>query len=721
MLQLFKTNDRKIVVKEAPAPVCDANEVLIETKYSIISSGTETMAFKNNESGSLISSLQKKQEKLQAAYKFLNEKGIQEFIRKYNSQGNLSSVSGYSLSGVVIEKGINVNEFEIGDRVSAAGSGFASHAEIVCVPKNLVAKIPDNVEFLDAAFATIGAIALQGVRLNKPQFGETICVVGLGLIGIITSQILKSQGCRVIGIDINEKRLQYAAKYNIDYLFLASADDLISNIKKISNGYGADAAIITAASKSSDPINQAAKYLRKKGKLTIVGAVGMELNREPFYEKEIQMTVSCSYGPGRYDDKYEIAGVDYPYAYVRWTEKRNLEAFLWALSRNLIDARSLVTETYEIQNSDKAFEQIIKNPDENIAIAIKYSRDIFEKNKNTIYFKFDEKEKKYLQNKEKIGIGVIGAGGYANRTHLPLIYKNNDFKLVGISSKTSKSCLKAASEFQAEYASTDYLQLLNDSKIEAVIISSRHNLHFQMTIDALTRGKNVLVEKPMALKKEEVLKLAEIAQSKGLILAVGYNRRYSPIAVKIKSLLEKELKPFLISYRINAGFVEKDSWVQDPLIGGGRIIGEGCHFIDFCNYLIGDEIESVKASAISPNGSTVINYDNYFAALKYKNGSMALINYTALGADEQPKELIEIFVNGKSIVVEDFVECKFFGFKEKNIKLKTQNKGREEQLKEFAKAIKGQPNNLITLEESASAALTAIEINDIILNAFLNN
>lgn len=721
MLQLFKTNDGKITVKEAPAPVCDDNEVLIETKYSIISSGTETMAFKSEKTESFFSSLIKKKQKIQAAYNYLKEKGIEELLRKYRSQGNVSSVSGYSASGIIIEKGKKVTEFNVGDRVAAAGSGFASHSELICVPKNLVVKIPDNVDFIDAAFSTIGAIALQGVRLARTDFGETVCVVGLGLIGIITSQILKSKGCNVIGVDINEKRLAAARKFGINNLFNANDEFLANNIKKITKGYGADAAIITASTSSSDPINNSAKFLRKKGRMVLVGAVGMNLERSEFYEKEIEFVVSCSYGPGRYDPKYEIYGIDYPYEYVRWTENRNLEAFLFALSQKLIDVKSLVTKQYEIENADLGFQELIRNPDDHLAIAIKYSRSLEEKNKNLIYCDFSFKINNRKIKNDKIGIGVIGAGGYANRTHLPIIYKSSDFKLIGVSAKTSKSCLKTANEFQAEYSTTDYLNILRDSKVEAVIISSRHNLHYQMTIDALNHGKHVLVEKPLALTKPEALKTIEIAKNKGLILAVGYNRRYSPISIKVKELLRKELKPYVISYRVNAGFVDNKSWVQDPEIGGGRIIGEGCHFIDFFNYLIEEEIESVNAFSISPNGNTINAHDNYTAIIKYKDGSTAILNYVSIGSDKQSKEYIEIFANGKSMVVDDFVDCKFYGFKEKDIRLKYQNKGREEQLKEFAKAIKGEPNRLISLQESALATLVSIEINEIINKSITNN
>lgn len=710
MKQLFKTGKKQFVVDEVPAPLMESNEIQIEVYSSLISSGTETMGVKKNgasKSGK-ISSLVSNFER---GYNFLLEKGATELLRKLEARDNISTTSGYSVAGVVKSVGSEIKEFKPGDRVAAAGSGIASHAEVVCIPKNLVVKIPEKVSFKEAAFTTIGSIAMQGVRQGKVAVGESVVVIGLGLIGNIAAQILKSSGCRVIGVDLSEGKVNLAKELGVHDGLIASENTVVNDVMKLTGNIGADAVLIYAASASSSIVNEAMQMVRKKGRVVVIGAVGMDINRSPFYEKEVDFTISSSYGPGRYDDDYEIKGIDYPVAFVRWTENRNMQSFLWLLENKMINVENLITDEFDIGDAVKAYEKILTSPGDTLAVVLNYpSKNDDRKFESTVVLS----EMPVLRKKEVVNISIIGAGGFASRTYLPAIYKMNDINLRGIATKTGKSAKKIAADFKADFCTTDYSEILKDSSTEAVIIASRHNQHFEMAKNSLEAGKHVLVEKPLALKREELKILSETAKNKRLLLGVGYNRRYSPLTRKIKEALSKELGPVLINYRVNAGFIPAESWVQDREIGGGRIIGEVCHFYDFINFLIKDELVEFTAQKIDANSSTVVSNDNFTSSLKFKNGSMGIVTYTSLGHKELSKEYIEIFVNGKSIVLDDFSSLSFFGFNRKNVELKFQNKGQTEQLVEFIKAVKGETSDFITIDDSVFATRIAIEIDDIL-------
>ncbi|MBL1215455.1 MAG: Gfo/Idh/MocA family oxidoreductase [Ignavibacteriae bacterium] len=711
MKQLFKTGNKKFIVKDVPAPSVGDGEILIEVKNSLISSGTETIGLKGDRK-SAGGAITKKVSELKKASSYIADKGYEEFLRKLKSRDNIASASGYSVSGIVINKGKNIIDFEIGDRVAAAGSGIAGHAEVVSVPKNLVTKLPDPVDFVEASFTTVGSIALQGVRQANVQLGENAVVIGLGLIGLLTVQILKASGCRVFGIDLNRERVDFAKSLGMDYGFVEGEDAVVDNIKSLTSQAGADSVLICAATPSSEPANQALQIARKKGKVVIVGLVGMDLIRGPFYMKELDFTISCSYGPGRYDANYEEKGIDYPIGYVRWTENRNMQAFLWMLSQKMIDVKALISGYYDIENSVQAFQQIISKSKQTIAVVLNYpnsdvDRKLLKKTTGSTSVQKIEKNK-------EINFAVLGAGGFASRTHLPLIHKLKDTNLLAVATKTGKSAQKIADDFGANYCSTDYSEILNDNSVDCVIIASRHNLHFPMAIDSLKHKKHILLEKPMGIFSEEVESLEKLASESKVVFAVGYNRRYSPLAVEAKKILSRENSPMIINYRVNAGVIPIEHWTQQKDIGGGRIIGEGCHFFDLMNFFIESEVESISADYINVDNQSVIAKDNVVTTIKYKNGSIGNLIYTSISSTKQSKEYIEVHSNGKSIIIDDFTKLKLFGFSRKDIELKKQNKGHEEQMIEFIKKVKGQKSELITINESTLAAKISIFVDSLL-------
>lgn len=709
MKQLFKSKDKQIIIDDVPAPAISDNEVLIEVKKSLISTGTEAMGFQGTTG---VQYLQNSFSNGKKVKNFLLEKGYTELMRKIKSRSDIAYASGYSVSGIVKDKGKNIKNFEIGDEVAAAGSGYASHAEMVAVPNNLVIKKPASVTFEQAAFTTIGSIALHGVRQSKVAVGETVAVIGLGLIGLITIQILKAAGCKVIGIDIDQRKLVKALYLGIDEVFLANKPNLSNDILHTVNNIGVDSTIICASTESDDPVNLAASITRKKGRVVVVGAVGMKLSREQFYKKELEFTVSCSYGPGRYDQNYEEKGIDYPVSYVRWTENRNMESFLWMLTQGKIDVDTLISDCYSINDANKAFQKIMDKSQLTFGIILDYPTVKIENkiNKKVLV----RSPLNYMYTKNLINIAVIGTGGFAKKTYLPFIDKNDELLLSAVSAKTGLSAKKTAKEYGAEYCTTDYKEIIADKSIDAVIIATRHNLHYQMAYEAIMSGKHVLLEKPMGLTNTEVEELKELVQGHNTVFSVGYNRRYSPLIDLSKKMLKEEIGPMLITYRINAGFIPPEDWTQDPDIGGGRIIGEACHFIDLMNYLTGSSVEKISVQHLDIDDQTVLSNDNFAATLKYENGSLGMLIYTSLGNNELSKEKIEIFINGKSIVIDDFNSLKAFGIPGIDTSLKKQNKGHAAQFNEFIKAIQGKKNKLLDVNEAADAALTANKINTMI-------
>lgn len=543
---------------------------------------------------------------------------------------------GYCNVGKVIEVGEGVSEFAIGDRVASNGP----HAEFVCVPLNLAVQIPDNVTNEEACFTVIGSIGLQGIRLLNPGFGETIVVSGLGLIGILSAELLFANGCRVIGFDMDQAKVNLAREKGIEAICLTPEMDPVRLVENMTRGIGADGVLITASTKDSTLVSQAARMSRKRGRIVLVGVTGLELNRSEFYEKELTFQVSCSYGPGRYDENYESRGQDYPLPFVRWTEKRNFEAILSAIGRGVLKVKPLISEMVELENYLEIYGNIGEK--RTLASLLKYSTGSTPESTVSI---------NGMVSSGKKGIGIIGAGNFTKMTMLPILKKANA-NIQFIASNTGVSGTFLARKYGIGNSTTDYKEILKSDSAGLVIITTRHNLHGPMAIDALVAGKDVFVEKPMAISVSELFKIENALQKSGKTISVGFNRRFSPFSVKMKQILGENPGPISVIANMNAGFIPKESWVHDLAVGGGRIVGEACHFVDLISYLTGSRVDSVSMIALGTNPDA--QTDNASIHLKYSNGSIGIINYLASGSKAYSKERVEVYFSGKNLILDNF-------------------------------------------------------------------
>jgi len=594
---------------------------------------------------------------------------------------------GYCNVGKVIAVGEGVTEFKTGDRVASNGP----HAEFVCIPKNLVAAIPDNVTDEEAAFTVIGSIGLQGIRLVNPQLGETIVVVGLGLIGLITAELLVANGCRVIGIDLDPNKVAIANSKGVIAISPRTGVDVVKYVTNITDGIGADGVIITASAKTDEIIAQAAKMSRKRGRIVLVGVIGLNISRADFYEKELSFQVSCSYGPGRYDDRYEKEGIDYPLPFVRWTEKRNFMAVLQAIATKKLDVASLVTERILLQDFEKIYNNI-SNQD-SIASILEYP----ENSSNAVSVTITEGS--FAPGNG--GIGIIGAGNFTSMTMLPVL---SEIKapLHAIASAAGLTGTTLAKKHHIGKSTTDYKTILNDPAIDLVIITTRHNEHAHMALEALQAGKHVFVEKPLALNKEELNSIIN-AYTGQKTLTVGFNRRFSPHMRKAKELVGDV--PMNVIATMNAGNIPANVWVHDMKVGGGRIVGEACHYMDLITYLTGSRIKSVCMNAMGQNPQA--NTDNASILLEYENGSTGVINYFANGSKAYSKERIEIYAQERTLITDNFRLTEGFGFKNFS-KLKTTiDKGHAAQFKLLVERVKNGGAPLIPFEETVNTTLAS--------------
>jgi predicted dehydrogenase/threonine dehydrogenase-like Zn-dependent dehydrogenase len=597
---------------------------------------------------------------------------------------------GYCNAGEVIALGEGVTEFAIGDRVASNGH----HAEIVCIPKNLVAKIPDNVSYEEASFTVIGAIGLQGIRLVNPTIGETIVVVGLGLIGLITAELLLANGCNVIGFDFDQQKVNLANSKGI-HAFVATTTDVVKTTESLTNGIGADGVIITASTSSHDVISQAAKMCRKKGRIVLVGVVGLNIQRADFFKKELTFQVSCSYGPGRYDDEYEQHGIDYPIGYVRWTEKRNFETILKAISRKQLDVESLITERVPLKDYLNIYSNIGLG---SIASILEYDTKV-DKQKTIVPVK------QFGHRPAKGVIGIIGAGNFTKMTMMPAL-KGSGAHYKYISSAGGVTAQSVAKKYGFEFSLTDYTEIIKDKEVDLVMITTRHNMHAKMVMDALRAGKNVFVEKPLALKVEELEQIVQIYESsiEPITVDVGFNRRFSPFAEKAKKLFGSSVIPLNIVVTMNAGFIPSEVWVHDMNVGGGRIIGEACHFVDFMTFLTGSKVKEVLMCGLGDNPAD--NTDNAIITLKFSNGSQGVINYFSNGNKAYSKERVEIFGQGKTLIIDNFRKMTGYGFKGFSSYSSTLNKGHKKQFMSLVENVKNGHGPLIPFDELVNTTKT---------------
>lgn len=638
----------RTILEEVPAPLVKKGHVLIKTHRSLVSLGTEKMLVEFGKS-SLISKARQQPDKVKQVLDKIKTEGLIPTLEAVFNKLDEPLPLGYCNSGEIIAVGDGVTEFAIGDRVASNGA----HAQFVCVPKNLVAKVPDSVSYEDACFTVIGSIGLQGIRLAEPTIGETFVVIGLGLIGLLTSQLLLANGCRVVGFDFDESKLILARKYGVE-AFNSSLNDPIKIVEQLTDSIGADAVLITASTKSNEVISQSAAMSRKRGRIILIGVIGLDIQRADFYKKELSFQVSCSYGPGRYDEDYEFKGNDYPLAFVRWTEKRNFETILNAIERKKIDVTSLITERVPLENYITIYNNLSKGA---IASIIEYPNPT----KNDFSNKIGTQARKSLRSSGNV-VGVIGAGNFTKMTMMPAL-KGSTISLKYIASAGGLTAKSLANKYGFEFSTTDYFTILNDPQVDLVLITTRHNQHASMVINSLKAGKHVFVEKPLAIKQDELNEIIDVYNnlSSQLLITVGFNRRFSPFSLKAKELLGTNTPPINVIATMNAGYIPNDVWVHDMNTGGGRIIGEACHFIDLISFFTGSMVKEVYMSSLGKKPSE--NTDNAIITLKYANGSQGVINYFANGSKKYPKERIEIYSQERTLVIDNFKSLKGYGFK----------------------------------------------------------
>lgn len=677
------------ILEEVPVPQVKPGYILIKTTHTLVSLGTERMLVEFGKAN-LIDKARQQPDKVKQVLDKIKTDGLQPTLEAVFNKLGQPLPLGYCNVGKVIAVGKGVTEFMIGDRVASNGH----HAEYVCVPKNLVARIPDNVSDEEAVFTVIGSIGLQGIRLLNPQLGETIVVIGLGLIGLVTAQLLKANGCKVIGIDYDRQKVNLASGLGIQAISPEEGTDPVKFVLEQTEHIGADGILITASSKSNDVIHEACEMSRKRGRIILVGVIGLNMRRDDFYKKELSFQVSCSYGPGRYDENYENKGQDYPLPYVRWTEKRNFETILQTISSGTLNVRPLITEEVDLNQYLEIYGDMRKKG----AIASILRFPEISKTETTISVgSHDFRTGKGV-------IGIIGAGNFTSSTIIPALNKvNANIKYIASAQGLSAKIL--AKKANAEYATSDYNVILEDPEVDLVIISTRHNLHAPMVIETLKMGKSVFVEKPLCLNTIEMDTIIEAYKEnpEQVTLTVGFNRRFSPFAEKMKELAGNGPKNIIAT--MNAGFIPADSWVHDVDTGGGRIIGEACHFIDLCSFLADSDVTAVCMNAMGVN--PLENTDNASILLRYANGTNAVINYFANGSKSYAKERIEVFSQEHVLILDNWRKLEGFGIKGFSSLKGNMDKGHKRQFELLNERIKNGGNPLIPFDSIINTTRTS--------------
>ena len=686
--------DGKTIVLEAPKPIPMPHHCLIESSCSLISSGTEKTLVDFGKSG-MVGKALGQPDKVKMVLEKVKADGIAATYDAVKSKLDEPMQLGYCNAGIISQS--SSGSFPVGTRVVSNGK----HSSFVRVPDNLIAAIPENVSDDEAVFTVLASIALQGVRLASPNIGETVVVTGLGLVGLLSVQILKANGCRVIGIDFDSGKCELAKKFGAEVVDLSKGEDPLKVAESYSRGRGVDAVLITASSKSNDIVHQAATMSRKRGKIILVGVVGLQLNRNDFYEKELTFQVSCSYGPGRYDENYEENGIDYPFAFVRWTEQRNFEAVLDLMSSGSLNVKPLISHRYDVHSAPSAYENL--NDPSCLGIILQYQNITDENIKDTISIN----SKESFSNKGNVAF--VGAGNYSSRVLIPA-FKKAGANLTTLITSGGVSAIHNGKKYGFAQASTNVEEALNENT-DTVVIATQHNLHASQALKALKAGKHVFVEKPLALTKNEIDQIEEAQLESGSMIMVGYNRRFAPQVQKIKDLLKNKKTPKTFIMTMNAGHIPKDHWTQDANLGGGRIIGEACHYIDLMRHLSGSKIKSYAVIKMAENEHTEVTEDKAIITLSFEDGSIGSINYYANGGKLFPKERIEVFCDDSVLQLDNFRKLKGYGWDRFNkLNLWSQNKGQENCAKTFMDAIRNNLENPIPHEEIYEVARISVDI-----------
>ncbi|MFH0990987.1 MAG: bi-domain-containing oxidoreductase [bacterium] len=706
----------EIQLLDVPIPALKSGHVLVRTRFSVISTGTEKASVTKRKS-SLMSKARANPDLVLKVLEQVKQYGLLKTVQRVQSKLESYSALGYSVSGIVLAAGPGVSDLVPGDNVACAGAGYASHAEFLVVPRKLCAKVPDEVALDDAAYSTLGAIALQGVRQAAPTLGESIVVIGLGLLGQITVQILKASGCQVIGIDLDQDAISLAKSSGADLALHRKNDDVKGIVRAFTKGFGADAVVITAASRSNDPVELAGELCRDRGRVVLVGDVTIEIPRTPYFLKELEFKLSRSIGPGRYDATYEEMGNDYPIGYVRWTENRNLQEFLRLLAAGRIDLKKLTTHRFEIAKVKSAYELLSGKlrKERFVGIILDYgdfSLDEMEKLSYKVEMPPEQMQRLPVATK----IGFIGAGNFAQASLLPHLRHKSRVSLIGVCNANGLTATNVAQGCGFRYATTDPKTVIEDENVKAVFIATRHNLHARYTIDALKAGKHVFVEKPLALNEQELKHIQDAYLSSSQtpqapLVMVGFNRRFAPHVRQVKRFFEHIVGPYVIQYRINAGFIPSTHWTRDPVEGGGRIIGEVCHFIDLMQFFTGAYPIKIFAEALLPEKGGVLDDDSVLITLKFADGSIGTISYMANGDSSLPKERIEISSTGRSAIIENFQVLSLFQKgKRRDFKLKTIDKGHRDEIFAFLQAIENGAPSPISMESLFRTTLSTFKV-----------
>ncbi len=668
-----KLSNGDMTVQELPMPQLGDGMVLVKNHYSLISAGTEGATVKAARQNYFAKAKARPQQVAQVL-QVLKTQGVVQTYRTVMKKLEAYSPLGYSCAGEVIEVADDVKEFKVGDLV-ACGGLTANHAEVVSVPVNLCVKLRENADMALACYNTLGAIALQGVRQADMRLGETCAVIGLGLIGQIVCNLLKASGVRVVGVDVSPTPVAQAAKHCADFALVRNTVGIEDKIKDFTGGLGVDAVIIAAATPSLDPVNFAGAIVRKKGTVVVLGAVPTGFDRDPYYyKKELQLKMSCSYGPGRYDLNYEEKGIDYPAAYVRWTEKRNMEAFQELIAMKRMDLNYLTTHTFTLEDAPKAYDMVANKTEPYLGIVLKY--DVKKTHRHN-----SVKIAETTNVTNNVGVAFIGAGSYAQGQLLPNL--PSDIRRVGIMTNSGTTSKRVAERFHFEMCTSNEEDILNNNAVNTLFIATRHDSHAKYVMDGLRNEKNVYVEKPLCLKVEELMEIRKLCEEKRRSVMIGFNRRFSPHAQEVKKRLGSGKMTML--FRANAGSIPGDSWIQDMKVGGGRIIGEACHFIDFMAFICGSKPVKVMASVLPDNQN--LN-DTMNIIVEFENGSSGVVAYYANGSKALSKEYFEVFSAGASATIDDFTETRIYTKGVSKFRTRTQDKGQKNMLNVFFKEIR---------------------------------
>ena len=708
VLQNLKTG--KTEVSDVPIPQLRKGNVLVQTAASLVSAGTErnlvSFAEKN-----LVGKAQSRPDLVKQVIDKARREGLLTTFESAMNRLDQPLSLGYSSCGTVVEAAEDVPGFKPGDRVVCAGGGHAVHAEYGLIPENLIAHLPDGVDFESGAFATMGAIALNGIRLANPQLGDKVAIVGLGLLGLITAQLVKANGCGVYGMDISAARVDFARKLGIQ---ADTNETLLQNYLPFTRGKGFDIILICADTPSDETVNLAAQIARDRAHVISLGVVGLNIERKGYYEKELFFQVARSSGPGRYDAAYEEQGQDYPVGYVRWTEGRNLQAFVDLLASGRIDMQALITHRFPIEEAPRAYELITgKLQEPYLGVLLTYPQQAARREQKIVF----STEKSTSLPGSPLALGVIGAGNYANAVFLPAVKKTGGVRLAGVSTSSGLSAQHTARKFGFGFASSSNQDILGDDSINTIAILTRHQTHARFSLEALKNGKHVYCEKPLAIKKAEVDEIAAyLKKADHPYLTVGFNRRFAPMAQDLKNYFKDSVEPFFINYRVNAGFIPADHWLHDPAQGGGRLVGEACHFIDFVCFMTGSQPDEVRTVSLPDAGK--YSRDNFQITIQFADGSVGVVSYLSNGNKRFPKEYVEVFNGGKIGILNDFRTLELWD-EHRTISRKSllrQDKGHQASWKAFISAIQKQGTEPISYEQLLLSSYTTLACSQSLLS-----